>query len=139
MDATITNLGTTSPDDDVFLSGPKVSLAAGASMVWSDLTVADLDGAGWLKGLITAGKVSVSVALTADDAVAPLVGSLSPQKLPRYTVATLPTGANAVEGQLAFATNGRRTGQGAAAGTGVPCYFSAGSWRVFYDDTVVAA
>jgi len=139
MDATIVNLGTTSPDEDVFLCGPRVHLVAGASVIWPGLHISDLDGDEQLKGLITAGKVSVSIALTASDAASPLQGSLSPQKLPRYTVALLPTGANAVEGQVAFATNGRRTGQGGGAGTGVPVYWSNAAWRVFFDDTAVAA
>ena len=138
MDATITNLGTSSPDDDIFLSGPKVSLAAGASMVWSDLTVGDLDDATWLKGLIAAGKVSVSVALTAADAAVALVGSLSPSKLQRYAFASLASGANAVDGQLAFCTNGRKVGEGGGSGTGGPVYYDGGSWRVFATDAAVA-
>jgi hypothetical protein len=53
-----------------------------------------------------------------------------------YTVANLPTDAS--EGTIAFATNGRKVGQGAGAGTGVPVYFSAGAWRVFSTDSPVA-
>lgn len=54
----------------------------------------------------------------------------------KYTVATLPTG---VEGQRSYATNGRKIGEGSAAGTGVPVYFSNGSWRRSSDDTAVAS
>lgn len=53
-----------------------------------------------------------------------------------FTVATLPAG---VEGQISYATNGRKVGEGAGAGTGVPVYFSNGSWRVFSTDAAVAA
>ncbi len=52
------------------------------------------------------------------------------------TVAALPVGA---EGQLAYASDGRKVGEGPGAGTGVPVYFSAGSWRVFSTDLAVAA
>lgn len=53
-----------------------------------------------------------------------------------YTVATLPAG---VEGQIAYASNGRKVGQGAGSGTGVPVYFADGAWRVFSTDAAVAA
>lgn len=56
-----------------------------------------------------------------------------------YTVATLPAGLSF--GALAYATNGRKVGEGAGAGTGVMCYYSnpSGLWRRFSDDTQVAA
>lgn len=57
-------------------------------------------------------------------------------KLKQHTVAGLPSGA---EGDVAFATNGRKVGEGAASGTGVPVYFSNGSWRVYSTDLAVAA
>jgi hypothetical protein len=53
-----------------------------------------------------------------------------------YTVAGLPVGT---EGQITYATNGRKVGQGATAGTGVPVYYSTGGWRVFGTDAVVLA
>lgn len=53
-----------------------------------------------------------------------------------YTVAALPAGLN---GALAFATNGRKIGEGAGAGTGVVVAFSNGSWRRLSDDSVVAS
>ena len=52
------------------------------------------------------------------------------------TVALLPAGTN---GKLAYASNGRKVGEAAAAGTGVPVYFSNAQWRVFSTDAVVAA
>jgi hypothetical protein len=39
----------------------------------------------------------------------------------------------------AYATNGRKVGEGAGAGTGVPVYYSNGSWRVYSTDAAVAA
>jgi len=53
-----------------------------------------------------------------------------------YTVATLPA---ASDSQMAYATNGRKVGQTAGNGTGVPVYYSSGAWRRFSDDSVVAA
>ena len=54
----------------------------------------------------------------------------------KFTVAALPTGA---EGQTAYATNGRKVGEGAASGTGVPVYYSNGEWRVYSTDAQVQA
>lgn len=52
------------------------------------------------------------------------------------TVSGLPAG---LEGQRAYATNGRKIGEGASAGSGVPVYFSSGSWRVVSSDQPVLA
>jgi hypothetical protein len=54
-----------------------------------------------------------------------------------YTVSTLPSSPSA--GSIAYATDGRKVGEGAGAGTGVPCYYSNGNWRRYSDDTVVAS
>jgi len=63
-----------------------------------------------------------------------LQGSINLAALPIYEDTALPTG---YEGRLAFCSNGRKTGEGVGAGTGVPCYFSDSEWRVFFDDSVV--
>jgi hypothetical protein len=47
--------------------------------------------------------------------------------------------ANPGEGSIAFAANGRKQGEGAGAGTGVPAYYSNGLWRRYSDDTQVVA
>lgn len=57
-------------------------------------------------------------------------------QLGSYTVATLPS---AVDSQIAYATNGRKVGESAGNGTGVPVYYSSSAWRRFSDDSVVAA
>lgn len=62
--------------------------------------------------------------------------------LSNFTVALLP--ATPVEGALAFATNGRKIGEGVGLGTGVPVYYSgagpAGAgWYVFSSAALVAA
>lgn len=55
----------------------------------------------------------------------------------QYKVNQLPPSAK--EGFLLYATDGRKVGEGAGAGTGVPVYFSNGQWRVFSTDLQVAA
>ena len=52
------------------------------------------------------------------------------------TVALLPVGT---EGFRAYATNGRKIGEGSGSGSGVPVYFSSGSWRVVSSDQPVLA
>lgn len=60
--------------------------------------------------------------------------------LPSTTPANNPPNvAVPFEGQWAFALDGRKVGEGAGAGTGVPCYFSNGQWRRPSDDTQVVA
>lgn len=63
--------------------------------------------------------------------------------LPQYTVANLP--ASALEGDVAYATNGLKAFETTGNGTGVPVYFSqsnpsiGGLWRVFSTDAQVQA
>lgn len=52
-------------------------------------------------------------------------------------VATLPDGL--FEDEDGFATDGRKSGEGAGNGTGVPIYWSTGEWRVFSTDDPVQA
>ena len=59
---------------------------------------------------------------------------LDSQGLIQYTVALLPAGS---EGMIAYATNGRKVGEGAGLGTGVPVYFSNTHWRVYSTDAIV--
>lgn len=59
-----------------------------------------------------------------------------PVTLASYTVATVPSGAN---GRIIYASNGRKVGEGAAAGTGVQATYSNGAWRRMSDETAVAA
>lgn len=56
-----------------------------------------------------------------------------------FTVAALPvTGAN---GQWAFASNGRKPGEGGGAGTGVPVFFNAatGTWFSYCSGAVITS
>ncbi len=54
-----------------------------------------------------------------------------------YAVAVLPSGA--FNGALAFASNGRKVGEAAGAGTGVVAAYSNGAWRRLSDDSLVAS
>jgi hypothetical protein len=54
----------------------------------------------------------------------------------RCLVSALPAG---VVGGVAFATNGRKTGEGVGAGTGVLVVYSNGAWRRLSDDSAVLA
>jgi hypothetical protein len=82
------------------------------------------------------------IALVADGSTVPTgnaTGSIvaqGPISAGQYTVANLPVGA---EGQTAYATNGRKVGEGAGSGTGVPVYFSNTHWRVYSTDAQVQA
>lgn len=61
--------------------------------------------------------------------------------VPEYTVDTLPTPPSTPTGvrAVAFATNGRKAGEGVGAGTGVPVYWNdaTNQWLVYRNDSVV--
>lgn len=58
--------------------------------------------------------------------------------VPTYTVAGLPVITTANQGQVAYATNGRNTGEGAGAGTGCLCTVNAnGAWAACWSGTAV--
>lgn len=59
-----------------------------------------------------------------------------PVKLPSYTVAGLPTGA---AGDVAYASNGRKNGEGGGLGTGVMVFKDATAWRAVDTGATVAA
>ena len=67
------------------------------------------------------------------------VVSRVPNRLASKTVAQLNALTGINSGAIAYASNGRKTGEAASAGTGVVVYYSAGQWRRFYDDAVVSA
>lgn len=54
-----------------------------------------------------------------------------------YTVANLPAVAH--KGQMAFATNGRRSGEGPGSGTGLPVWYDGSAWRTYYDNGTITA
>jgi len=58
-----------------------------------------------------------------------------------YTVATLAAGSPGAfkPGTTAFATDGRKSGEGAGSGTGCPVWWDGTNWLTFYDNTTVAA
>jgi hypothetical protein len=56
---------------------------------------------------------------------------------PSYEVASLPTGASA--GQMAYASNGRKNGEGGGSGTGVLTFYDGSEWRACDTGATVAA
>jgi len=135
MDATIAYVPATG--DPVFIPGPNIELGPGDSKVWPNVTIADLDGNSVLKAYVVDGTLSVSVDDDTMDAAEALQGAAQLAALPKYAYASLPVGFN---GRVVYCTNGRKTGEGATAGTGVPAYWSDSDsdWHVFYDDSVLA-
>lgn len=95
----------------------------------------------WFGGTMTGSKLSFAIGNYTKREVASLneaghfltTGPITAQKA---VVASLPTGS---DGMTAYATNGRKQGEGSGAGTGVPVYFSAAKWRRYSDDTEVVA
>ena len=56
----------------------------------------------------------------------------------KTTVAQLPTTTTAA-GDWAYALDGRKPGEGGGAGTGVPCFWSSGSWIAVTSGVAVTA
>lgn len=93
------------------------------------------------QGRITAAS-ETAISLTASDvglgnvankAQVPLDGSetmTGPLRLKSYTVASLPASAGVIP-QIAYASNGRKNGEGAGAGTGVPVFWDSNDWCAF--------
>lgn len=67
------------------------------------------------------------------------VSFVKPPKLPSYTVATLPSASTYGAGSQAYASNGRKSGEGAGSGTGVPVWSNGTNWLTYYDNSIVAA
>lgn len=60
-----------------------------------------------------------------------------PVRFKSYTVAALPTGT---AGNAAYASDGRKAGEGAAAGTGLPVFFDGTNWLSdYYNNVTVVA
>jgi hypothetical protein len=77
-----------------------------------------------------------TLASAIESAPASVAGTGSPITLPSYTVATLPAVGAA---QIAYASNGRKNGEGAGAGTGVMVFSDATHWRACDTGATVAA
>lgn len=92
-------------------------------------------------GLIQAGDIAASqqvlaaynTALDCYECIG--IGDGAPAA-PSYTVAALPTGS---AGRIAFASNGRKNGEGAGAGTGVLVFNDGSAWRASDTGATVAA
>ncbi len=67
--------------------------------------------------------------------IAALNNTANAAQLNTYSVSGLPSSPSM--GAIAFATDGRKIGEGTGSGTGVPVYYSLGQWRTFSDDSPV--
>jgi hypothetical protein len=128
-------------DGDTYIVGPAPTGVwagiAGRIVVWTMNDPASPSGV-WENYIPNAGFLVFSVAESqflewSGSAWVPAIAG----GLPVYTVANLP--ASPPVGSVAYASNGRKVGEGAGLGTGVPGYFSAGAWKRYSDDTTVAA
>jgi len=100
------------------------------------LSVIGAMGYGQTTSLPNGGAYNASVVERALDRLAVLIQQLRELGLVSYTVASLPAALN---GSTAFASNGRKVGEGPGAGTGVPVYRSRNKWRVYSTDAEVQA
>jgi hypothetical protein len=80
--------------------------------------------------IVTAGGLKSGGALTGNVGVTLYTA--------KATVANLPTSGNST-GDWAFATNGRKPGESAGAGTGVPCFWSGSNWFAVTSGAAVTA
>lgn len=137
---------------DSFIGGPAiVSLGPGACVYdfeWSGQNMTpnaagaivdnSAPGCGVLRYVLTSGFVSVPMFARDPDEWHDLreqgLAAYAPNQAGNAPV--LPTKAR--EGVTAFAWHGRKAGEAAGAGTGVPVYFSRGAWRVIGTDAEVA-
>jgi hypothetical protein len=117
--------------------------SVGAAFTVSQLTAADLTNGTTGTGAIVLADAPtfttnpIFASFTGTGAVVLATSpTITTPKWTAFTVAGLPAG---LEGQYAYATDGRKVGEGVGAGTGVPIYFSNTLWRVFSTDTVVLA
>ncbi len=62
--------------------------------------------------------------------------SYVPMGLAAYTVSGLPAGSN---GQIAYASNGRKAGEGVGSGTGVPVIYTNSAWYSLFSGAAVTA
>lgn len=83
------------------------------------------------------GTSTLATALLVADAIS--FRPASPIKSVKALVAGLPSPVTAGQGTIHYATNGRKAGEGAGAGTGCPVHSNGTEWLTFYDNTAIAA
>ena len=95
----------------------------------------------WLTDVTDGDAISEAANAATAAALAALQAGTEPFDPGAYlwptTVASLPAAGTA--GRIAFASDGRKVGEGAGAGTGTLCYDDGTAWRRVGDDTTVAA
>ena len=99
------------------------------------------DGSAWHEALIidrSSGAVSLPNTEMLLRTAAPAVAVDLPLQPAQYNVAALPTASAALKGAIAFALNGRKSGEGAGSGSGVMVYCTGAAWNTFADAAVTA-
>ena len=83
---------------------------------------------------------ALNILINEVNALLLVVGGGQANYLGTYTVAGLPASPVFGVGAMAFASNGRKVGEGAGSGTGVEVYYSGGGiWRVLSSDAPVTS
>jgi hypothetical protein len=83
------------------------------------------------------GSAGANTALTIDANLRATFGGAVQFK--SLTVAGLPAASTAGVGAAVYASNGRKSGEGAGAGTGIPVWSDGTNWRTYYDNSIAAA
>lgn len=124
--------------DGKFVSGPwQIWFAGVMNAVFQD--GADKVDAAYVAAMAAAPGSTQVVALGGVGGGGPLSGNVAVRLYQGMTqVASLPTTGN-TEGDFAYATDGRKVGEAAGSGTGVPVWWSNGAWHAIDSGAVVAA
>jgi hypothetical protein len=126
----------TAPDDNSAVLSPTLSDAIAAVQFYATQVAAAQTAIMNAQSIVNdAENVALTAAANAFAAAAAAAASATGSGV-STTVALLPAGT---EGLRGYATNGRKAGEGAGSGSGVPVYYSAGIWRAIRTDTVVLA
>ena len=109
--------------------------AAAGSRVWRELVT----GPSYLLQINDeAGTIATALQIDRTGGTPTKITPGAPIKDKSYTVASLPSCATLGAGTTAYASNGRRSGEGAGAGSGIPVYCDGANWRAYYDNSVAA-
>jgi hypothetical protein len=114
-------------------TGFTLNIANGNAVVTHSSGIFTVSTGDWR--VTTAGTNTASV-VTVGGTQTLTAKTLTTPTLTSYVVASLPAGST---GQLAFASNGRKNGEGAAAGTGVLVFFDGTNWCACDTGATVAA
>jgi hypothetical protein len=126
----------TAPDSALAVLQPTLSDAIAAAQLYGSQTKTANDAAIAAAAICNSAEaVALAAAASAQASASAAAASAGGTGI-ITSVAGLPAGS---EGLRAFATNGLKIGETTGSGTGVPVYYSAGSWRVVSTDAPVGS